>query len=628
MANTFHVALVGLGPRGLSMLERLSAVYAQLRPAWHLQVHAIDPGEPGQGAHRDFQREHLLANTVCGQLTLFTDASVRAGGPVVEGPSLLEWALARGYRKVENRYVRADAGGRPVEENDYLPRYLMGEYLTHVFDRVAAALPPGMRVTHHRRRAVDLRPVASGGFIVDIEGGYSLRADHVVLATGHTDNAQAPEDASLAQAVAACRRRNPHLQFIGSADPVPELRSISPDATVGIQGIGLTAYDVISELTIGRGGTFEPIGRARLRYRPSGREPRLIAFSRQGLPFSARAVNQKGVSGLHRPRFFTREWIDSLRAGAGENGHRAKLDFDKQLYPQLRKEMCYALRLSARRGETVEPQDFEPTAEELEAVKLALDPLGETAFEDDATFAKAIRSYLEQDLEHAFGGNVNDPVKAATDILRDLRDYIRYAVDYGGLTEASHRTFLGRIVPTMYRVSAGAPKERNMELLALCDAGVLRFGPGSNPSLRLDPILGRFLLASSALKVPTSLSFDVLVRARIDSCVYPLRQNDSLLARLVQRGVARPFMNGDFHPGGIDVDQAQNVIAANGRVWPELWALGIITEGPNFCTYVLPRVGVNSRFLQFSGGCAVAIVDRLQELDRSQAPAAKALQPA
>ncbi|MBA2676715.1 FAD/NAD(P)-binding protein [Ramlibacter sp.] len=627
MANTFYVALVGLGPRGLSMLERLSAVYAQARPAWQLQVHAIDPGEPGQGAHSDFQREHLLANTVCGQLTLFTDPSVRDAGPIVQGPSLLEWARSLGLRKVGGRYVRAEADGRPVEENDYLPRCLLGAYATHVFDTIVRALPAGMSVTHHRHKAMDLRPVPTGGFIVEMDGGSPVRADHVVLATGHTENLQAQEDAALAQAVSASRRRNPELRFIASPEPVAELRSISSQATVGIQGIGLTAYDVISELTTGRGGTFALAGPARLLYRPSGREPRLVVFSRQGIPFSARATNQKGVSGLHRPRFFTREWIDALRAQTGASGAPANLDFERQLMPQLRKEMCYALRLSATHGEAAQAADFEPTAAELQAVARALDPLGDTVFADEAAFARAVRCHLEEDLAHACGGNVSDPVKAATDVLRDVRDHIRHAVDYGGLTEESHRAFLGRTVPTMYRVSAGAPKERNMELLALLDAGILRFGPGSNPSVRLDPVQGRFLLGSSALAAPASLGFDVLVRARIDSCVYPLRQNASLLARLVQRGVARPFMNGGFHPGGIDVDRAQNVVAANASVWPDLWALGIITEGPNFCTYVLPRVGVNSRFLQFSGRCALCIVERLGALDRAPA-AAKTLQPA
>ena len=50
---------------------------------------------------------------------------------------------------------------------------------------------------------------------------------------------------------------------------------ISPQAVVAIQGLGLTGHDVIAELTVGRGGRFAETG-SRLRYLPSGREPRLL----------------------------------------------------------------------------------------------------------------------------------------------------------------------------------------------------------------------------------------------------------------------------------------------------------------------------------------------------------------
>jgi len=84
--QTCHVVIVGAGPRGLGVLERITAVYAERAPDWGLHVHLVDPGEPGQGTHKSFQPEHLLTNTVAGQLTLFTDESVRDGetGYVVE----------------------------------------------------------------------------------------------------------------------------------------------------------------------------------------------------------------------------------------------------------------------------------------------------------------------------------------------------------------------------------------------------------------------------------------------------------------------------------------------------------------------------------------------------------------
>src|SRR5439155_790822 len=82
------------------------------------------------------------------------------------------------------------------------------------------------------------------------------------------------------------------------------------------------------------------------------------------------------------------------------------------------------------------------------------------------------------------------------------------------------------------------------------------------------------------------------------------QQDLPLIRNMLRRGTLRPHMNGGFHPGGIDADASQNVIGAAGQVHRNLWALGILAEGANFCTYVLPRALVNSRFIQFSGCCA------------------------
>lgn len=273
----------------------------------------------------------------------------------------------------------------------------------------------------------------------------------------------------------------------------------------------------------------------------------------------------------------------------------------------LKKEMCYVYdttRLGARHDQ---PIHYVPSAASEQAIAEVFSPFRTDRFEDERAYGDAVRRHMENDLTHAFGGNVHDPVKAATDVLRDVRDYIRYAVDHGGLTEESHRQFLGEVIPVMYRVSAGAPKERNMELLALIDAGIASFGPGPNPDLFLDRAEARFILRSTRLEKPSEKCADVLVRARIDCSIFPENQESPLIRNMLRRGTLRPYRNGGFHPGGIDVDASQNVVDVSGRVRRDIWALGILAEGANFCTYVLPRALVNSRFIQFSGRCALQI---------------------
>jgi len=99
--------------------------------------------------------------------------------------------------------------------------------------------------------------------------------------------------------------------------------------------------------------------------------------------------------------------------------------------------------------------------------------------------------------------NAADPVKATTDVLRDVRDTLRYAVDYGGLTPASHERFLMEFSPVMNRVAVGPPKERNVELLAMLKAGIVDLAPGPNPELGFSPADAKFFLRSRALDEPS-----------------------------------------------------------------------------------------------------------------------------
>lgn len=89
-----EICVVGAGPRGISVTERLLANARQRGPsAGRLVVHLVDPmlGAGGRVWSVD-QPDVLLMNTIASQITMFTDESVICEGPVVRGPSLYEWA--------------------------------------------------------------------------------------------------------------------------------------------------------------------------------------------------------------------------------------------------------------------------------------------------------------------------------------------------------------------------------------------------------------------------------------------------------------------------------------------------------------------------------------------------------
>ena len=90
------IAIVGAGPRGAGLLERVAASVVELLPqagATALDVHLIDPFPAGAGRIWRHDQSPLLAmNSMAADVTMFTDASVHCEGPIVPGPSLWDWA--------------------------------------------------------------------------------------------------------------------------------------------------------------------------------------------------------------------------------------------------------------------------------------------------------------------------------------------------------------------------------------------------------------------------------------------------------------------------------------------------------------------------------------------------------
>ena len=114
------VAIVGMGPRGLTVLERILEHAHSLPEASRLDIEVFEPGDCGQGVHPAGQSDHLLINTVASQVTMFAPGSV-AGGE--EGLSLVQWAHLSGYRRHGDRYLRTfEDSGRAITDADHLPR--------------------------------------------------------------------------------------------------------------------------------------------------------------------------------------------------------------------------------------------------------------------------------------------------------------------------------------------------------------------------------------------------------------------------------------------------------------------------------------------------------------------------
>ena len=94
------LVLVGLGPRGAGLLERLVSNVASAGPErpGPVEVHLVDPYPVGGGrVWRSAQSELLRLNTTAEDLTAFVDDSVTMAGPVTPGPTLAEWSQTQGH---------------------------------------------------------------------------------------------------------------------------------------------------------------------------------------------------------------------------------------------------------------------------------------------------------------------------------------------------------------------------------------------------------------------------------------------------------------------------------------------------------------------------------------------------
>ena len=275
-------AIVGLGSWGLCVLER--TVNRARRIDTSVRVHVIEPGQLGGGVYSAAQPDYLILNNPCGQLSLYAAPDDDEDPQYAVG--LYEWAVRQGYRRVGYEY-KIGSDGEAILPTDYLPRRLMGEYLAWFYEALIADAPANLEIVRHYAAATDITPEIGGRETVWLDDGSQMTVDHVVLTSGHTFNEER----------------------VGKSGEVHYLRpypveyfdeAVAPGEPIAIAGMGLVGYDLITALTIGRGGEYKDDG-DRKRYVPSGREPEIYLYSRSGVPYCAKSAHGVDPTGDYQP---------------------------------------------------------------------------------------------------------------------------------------------------------------------------------------------------------------------------------------------------------------------------------------------------------------------------------------
>lgn len=584
-----RVAIIGLGAWGLAVLERLmSTAERQGARCGRLEIHVVEPNPPGFGVYSTDLPDYVIMNTPCGQISMHPGLEQGPSRPYQL--SLLEWARAEGYNWHGDLCLTVP-GGRELTEHDFVPRALVGRYLQWYFEGLVAAAPPSVMVRHHRTQALDVVREARGERVL-LACGESLDVDDVILTVGHARN-QAEGD------------RVPQVPYDEVFAPGFD---VAPGAQVVVAGMGLAATDVVMALTRGRGGRFVPEGNG-LRYLPSGREPSLRLYSRSGLPQCAKAVGMRDITTTYRPGIWTEERVSALKAAAA-SGRRRGLNWDRDLYPLLAGEMTLQYYVQASLN-LDGPEASRETREQLlrawsagsmpeEVARLStrlghfdpadhLYPNCEAALRDTRAYHQFVRQLMVTDLGEALRPGGSSPVKMAYEVLRFVRDGIRGAVDFGGLDVDSHLQFFGEVRGRINRLVQGPPAQRLQQLLALVDAGILRYPYGPHP-IACSRSDGRIQLESTQLKFTQRDVADMVIAGYITdpdiSCT-----GSRLLANLRDGGRVKPMQIDGRSVGSVQLTPDGHPIARDGTVQERLWLFGAVTEGARYFTNVIPSPG-------------------------------------
>lgn len=630
------VVIVGAGPRGTSVMERLIAHYAAQQlvestaPSQNmsaLHIHLVDPFPPGAGhVWRTDQSRLYLMNTQSFFPTLIPDRGVAA--LPVAGCSFNEWreqmrstaAAELSYGDREELAALAATG--------FPSRALYGRYLQWCFAQLRESLPDGVTLEVHTTEAKRVaRNHANGGYDVELLSGGSLQADFVVLALGHVEAKMSPVQRDLRE-----EARANGLSYLPPAVPNDvDWGQLPAGETVLVRGMGLNFFDVLGQLTEGRGGRFEYTGRGSgdaVEYVASGREPVIVGASRRGTPYRAKANLESYYPASVQLRFLCEDAVSAIRDMGATAG------FDHDIWPLLHRDTLWAYytTLARTRERTLAPgflaeldallhsgledgsRDWADRLKELTnrgvseghaldlaalARPLSRRPLtsgGTHRFGSQAGLDAAVLDYLIEDAAGSARGE-EDPVKMAIGALNAGRAIIKSLVADSGITQESWLGELrGWFEGFVEGLASGPPALRVEQLAALVRAGVVHFvGP--------DPIFavkhGFFEASSPWVDAPPW-------RARhLVEALAPANRvagtASALLNKLLADGLVRPRVmlaadGGAVVTSGLDVSAPPyRPLDGAGKPVPGLYVLGLQLSSVQWGTAIAAQAGAQYR---------------------------------
>ena len=619
MTDRARLLFVGAGPRAIMLLERVLA-----RADGHtlLDIDLVDPFPPGAGRiWRHAQSPLLKLNSMTRDVTVFTDDSCTIDGPVRPGPSLSEWIeLWRGGELPDVDLDELSAAeARALGPEGFPTRRLHSHYLDWFFRRTAASAPAGVTIRPRADTVTAVRPTADGRHTVALASGAEIETDAVAYCLGHTERDL--DAASAALAAASARSRLVYVPPAFTADA--DLSVIPEGEDVIVRGMGLAAVDLVVLLTQGRGGRFDRDADGALRYLPSGREPRLHLGSRRGVPYRSKVTSTLQGDPPQR-EVLTPDAIAALVDA------ERPIDFDRDVWPLIAAELLHG---HYRELFTGHPDRVTGTWAEFRPVLRAhtwddpalgeaiaavvpdpLDRFDVALFDrpfDGARFADAdevqerVRAHIVDDLE----------LRTTQERSPAQGVFIAALLSFMALAEIPKERWNARSrahsLPVRWHtffsyLASGPPPHRLEELLALADAGVVRF-LGPDVTVTVD---ARGFAASSP-RVPGETVAGALVDAWLPAADAALSTNVALRELATVHGTELRVTDAehDGSLGRVRVSDDGRVLRLDGSPHDTLFAIGPFTSQTEAGAFTRPAA--DSLSLRQTDVVAGAIAARL-----------------
>ncbi|QLE01287.1 FAD/NAD(P)-binding protein [Galbibacter sp. BG1] len=540
------IAIIGIGPRGLSALESLlQALSEQQKQAEIILFEtAADPGagriwninQPSTNwlniSERDLKsldgRPGITYKNI--QLPAF--------------PSYKNWTTVN---------------TNPLEPDYFPPRNKIGLYFKQRYETLSAPL-----LQHGVAKLINSKITniekTEAGFSLKDQNENAFYADEVLLTVGH----QRTEHSGQLKKWIQHAESNKDLIIVDKPYPVRHLTAspkIAPQTKVALRGFGLAMIDIMRALTIGRGAHFKIEDKETLQcsYHPTERVPKkIIPFSLDGKPMIPKPINEKIDSRFVPSKAQYQQFSDALTKVTSGEQKVDNIDFFKEAAANLSEEIY---------REHFLPKDSTLTKNDIKSV--IINWLTDEDYKHDLLFnyEGATQKTIEAYLKMATGKAPISLDYCVGQVWRHCHDIIFDAFSYAEIEEDILVKAIA-LYDRMKRYSFGPPVESMQQMLALIKADVLSLDFVNNPDIAQVPQGWQFSMGKETITTP------VLVNCVLDAPQL-LKVDTPLIKNLLTNDLIAPVHS----KLGIETNENASVLTSEENQIPTLSVLGRLAKG-------------------------------------------------